>query len=48
MYLRVKPKTEEEAQIAKDGGFESCDMVTIESEHDISLTAPLESKAFKA
>ncbi len=44
----MKPKTDEEAQIAKEGGFESCDMVAIETEHDISLTAPLESKAFKA
>ena len=46
---RVKPKTKKEAEIAKgfNGGKGNIDTVNIVTDHQISLTAPVESQTFK-
>ncbi|XP_023341937.1 kinesin-like protein KIF20A [Eurytemora carolleeae] len=47
VFLRVKPRTEEETKLSKEGGYTENEIVNLESEHQIALTAPKESKAYK-
>ena len=52
VYLRVKPKTKEEAKIAEDSGVKSVDvennLVQIESEYQVAMNAPIESQTYKS
>lgn len=47
VYLRVKPRTEDEIELSKSEGYEQNEIVKIETDQQIALIAPKESKAYK-